>query len=114
MKKVEGVSLFRVIYFSHKGDIRFLFCCCTRYNYLYKYIEIGLINTGFGMSIIQRLKNSTYIAVKHLKEDHLFRERPQFLFHFPVRQLITYTWVDFGEIGIIFRIIINRKILKLP
>ena len=75
MKKIEGVSLFRVIYFSHTGDIRFLFRCCTLYNYLYKYIEIGLINTGFGMCITQRLKNSTYLAVKHMKEDHLFWER---------------------------------------
>ena len=40
-EKIEGVSLFRVIYFSHAGGIRFLLHYCTRYNYLYKYIEIG-------------------------------------------------------------------------
>ena len=39
---------------------------------------------------------------------------PQFLFHFPMKQLIIYTWVEYSEIGIIFRIIINRKILNLP
>ena len=35
------------------------------------------INTGFGMSIIQGFKNSHYLAVKYLKEGHLFREREQ-------------------------------------
>ena len=39
-------------------------------------LNLGLINTGFDiMSIIQRFKNSTYLAVVHLKGDHLFRER---------------------------------------
>ena len=36
----------------------------------------------------------------------------QFLFHFLVEQLIICTWVEYSEIGIIFRIIINRKILN--
>ena len=78
---------------------------------------MGLINTGFGMSIIQSLKivriqpwsvwkGTIYFGNKH--------GDPQFLFHFPMKQLIIYTWVEFSEIGIIFRIIMNRKILKLP
>ena len=38
----------------------------------------------------------------------------KWLFHFPMKQLIIYTWEEYSEIGIIFRIIMNQKILDLP
>ena len=31
-----------------------------------------------------------------------------------MKQLVIYTWVEYYEIGIIFRIIMNRKMLNLP
>ena len=31
-----------------------------------------------------------------------------------MKQFIIYTWVEYYEIGIIFRIIMNKKILDLP
>ena len=34
---------------------------------------------------------------------------PQFLFNFPMKQLIIYTWVEYSEIGIIFRIYYQSK-----
>ena len=52
-----------------------------------------------------------------MKGDPLFGNEhgdPKFLFNFHVMQLIIYTFVRYSEIGIIFRIITNRKILKLP
>ena len=119
-EKNEGVSLFRVIYFSQYIFLMtsiFYFAVVRNIIVYINILKLGLINTGFDMFIIQRFKNSTYLAVKYLKGVYLFREQalwPQFLFHFPVRQLIVYIWVEFSEIGIIFRTIMNRKILKLP
>ena len=38
-------------------------------------LKLDLINTGFGMSIIESFKNSPYLGLKYLKEGHLFQER---------------------------------------
>ena len=40
LKNWRGQFIPGNIFFSHTGDIRFLFHFCTQYDYLYKYIEI--------------------------------------------------------------------------
>ena len=53
-------------------------------------LKLDLINTGFGMSIIESFKNSPYSVVKYLKEGHLFQERERDLIFIPFSCEATY------------------------
>ena len=63
--KIEGVNLFQVIYFFHIRVTSVFYLTFVHNIIIYiNILKLDLINTGFGMSIIESFKNSTYSVVK--------------------------------------------------